>query len=69
VRRHETAYWQGFNGYYRAIQSRPGFTLHVERDNTRIDDSNREAHRELARVGLMEPIHAFAPGRESHDLQ
>jgi hypothetical protein len=39
--------------------------LHVEQDNIRIDDSNREAHRELARAGLMEPIHTFALGRES----
>ena len=39
--------------------------LHVERENIRIDDSNREAHRELARAGLMEPVHTFALGRES----
>ena len=39
--------------------------LHVEQDNIRIDDSNREAHRELARAGLMEPVHTFALGRES----
>ncbi len=39
--------------------------LHVERDNIRIDDSNRGAHRELARAGLMEAIHTFALGRES----
>ena len=39
--------------------------LHVEQDNIRIDDSNRDAHRELARAGLMEPIHTFALGRES----
>jgi hypothetical protein len=39
--------------------------LHVERDDIRIDSSNREAHRELARAGLMEAIHTFAFGRES----
>jgi hypothetical protein len=39
--------------------------LHVQRDNIRIDDSNREAHRELARAGLMEAVHTFALGRES----
>jgi hypothetical protein len=38
---------------------------HVERDNIRVDDSNREAHRELARAGLMEAVHTFARGRES----
>jgi hypothetical protein len=39
--------------------------LHIVRDNIRIDDSNREAHRELERAGLMEPVHTFALGRES----
>jgi hypothetical protein len=39
--------------------------LHVEHDNIRIDDSNREAHRELAGAGLMEAVHTFALGRES----
>ncbi len=39
--------------------------LHVEQENIRIDDTNREAHRELARAGLMEAIHTFALGRES----
>jgi hypothetical protein len=39
--------------------------LHVEQDNIRIDDSNRDAHRELVLAGLMEPIHTFALGRES----
>jgi hypothetical protein len=39
--------------------------LHVERENLRVDDSNREAHRELARAGLMEAFHTFAWGRES----
>lgn len=38
---------------------------HVERDNIRVEDSNREAHRELARAGLMEAVHTFAWGRES----
>jgi hypothetical protein len=39
--------------------------LRVEEKNIRIDDSNHEPHRELARTGLMEPIHTFALGRES----
>jgi hypothetical protein len=39
--------------------------LHVERDNTRVHDANREAHRELARAGLMEAVQTFAFGRES----
>jgi hypothetical protein len=38
---------------------------HVEQDNIRVDDTNREAHRELARAGLMEAVHTFAWGRES----
>jgi hypothetical protein len=38
---------------------------HVEHDNIHIDDSNREAHRELARPGLMDAVHTFALGRES----
>jgi hypothetical protein len=42
--------------------------LHVEQDNIRIDDSNREAHRELARAGLMEAIHIFALGQETRYL-
>jgi hypothetical protein len=29
------------------------------------DDENREAYRELARVGLMDPLHTFAHGDES----
>jgi hypothetical protein len=39
--------------------------LHVERENIRVDDTNREAHRELARAGLMEAFHTFTWGRES----
>jgi hypothetical protein len=38
---------------------------HIERNNVRVDDSNREAHRELARAGLMEAVHTFAWGRQS----
>ena len=40
----------------------PMLRLHVEQDNTRIDDPNREAHRDLARAGLMERVHTFALG-------
>jgi len=39
--------------------------LHVACDDIRVDDANREAHRELARAGLMEALHTFAWGRES----
>lgn len=38
---------------------------HVEQENIRVDDANREAHRELAQAGLMEAVHTFAWGRES----
>jgi len=30
-----------------------------------VNDENREAYRELARAGLMIPLHTFAHGRES----
>ncbi len=30
-----------------------------------VTDENREAYRELARAGLMIPLHTFAHGRES----
>ena len=30
-----------------------------------VNDENREAYRELARAGLMIPLHTFAYGRES----
>ena len=30
-----------------------------------VDDTNREAHRELARAGLMIAGHSFVGGRES----
>ncbi len=39
--------------------------LHLVRENLQVDDSNREAHRELARAGLMEAVHTFVWGRES----
>jgi hypothetical protein len=38
---------------------------HVEQDDIRIDDSNREMLRELARAALMEAVYTFAVGRES----
>jgi hypothetical protein len=40
------------------------FRLHLERDGIRVDDANREAHRELARAGLMIAVHTFSGGRE-----
>src|SRR3954467_15358743 len=40
--------------------------LHVERrGDVVVDDSNREAYRELAREGLMVPGHSFLKGREA----
>jgi hypothetical protein len=42
------------------------FRLHVERrGDVRVDDTTREAYRELARAGLMVPISTFAGGPES----
>jgi hypothetical protein len=40
--------------------------LHVTQDGIMVDDANREAHRELARAGIMFPLSAFARGPESH---
>lgn len=40
--------------------------LHVERrGEIAVDDSNREAYRELARAGLMVVGHSFTKGREA----
>jgi hypothetical protein len=38
---------------------------HLTEDDIRVDDSNREAHRELARAGLMIAGHSFRDGREA----
>ena len=38
---------------------------HVTEDEIRVDDANREAHRELARAGLMIAGHSFRDGREA----
>jgi hypothetical protein len=38
---------------------------HVTEDDIRVDDANREAHRELARAGLMIVGHSFRDGREA----
>ena len=40
--------------------------LHFADRGPRVDDSNREAYRELGEAGLMEPLHSFAWGRESN---
>ncbi len=40
--------------------------LHFADHGPRVDDSNREAYRELGVAGLMEPLHSFAWGRESN---
>ena len=32
----------------------------------RVDDSNREAYRELARAGIMYPVSGYSTGPESH---
>jgi hypothetical protein len=39
--------------------------LHRERDDIRVDDSNREAHRELAAAGPMIAARSFRDGREA----
>jgi hypothetical protein len=40
--------------------------LHLERNGEiRVDDSNRELYRELARAGLMLAGHSFRDGREA----
>ena len=42
------------------------FRRFIERNgDLAVDESNREAYRELAREGLMIPGHSFASGRES----
>jgi hypothetical protein len=33
--------------------------LHVDHDDIRVDDSDREAKRELARAGMMYPVSGF----------
>ena len=38
---------------------------HVERGEQPVDDANREAHRELARAGLLVAVHTFTGGREA----
>ena len=38
--------------------------LHIARPELPVDDSNRELHRELARLGLMVVVHTFTGGRE-----
>jgi hypothetical protein len=40
--------------------------LHVTQDGIMVNDANREAHRELARAGIMFPLSGFASGPESH---
>ena len=39
--------------------------LHAQCDTIRVDDSNREAHRELADAGLMVAMSTFIGGREA----
>jgi hypothetical protein len=40
--------------------------LHMEESGIRVDDSNREAYRELARAGIMYPVSTFARGPEAY---
>lgn len=42
------------------------FRLHIEQDGIRVDDANREAHRELAAAGIMYPVSTFARGPEAY---
>ena len=39
---------------------------HITQDGIMVDDTNREAHRELAKAGIMYPLSGFASGSESH---
>jgi hypothetical protein len=36
--------------------------LHIERASIRVDDTNRDAHRELAAAGILYPVSTFARG-------
>jgi hypothetical protein len=42
------------------------FRLHIERAGIRVDDANREAHRELAAAGIMYPVSTFTRGPEAY---
>jgi hypothetical protein len=42
------------------------FRLHVEQEGIRVDDANREAHRELAAAGIMYSVSTFARGPEAY---
>jgi hypothetical protein len=42
------------------------FRLHILQDGIRVDDANREAHRELAAAGIMYPVSTFARGPEAY---
>jgi hypothetical protein len=42
------------------------FRLHIERAGIRVDDANREAHRELERAGILYPVSTFARGPEAY---
>jgi len=39
--------------------------LHVACDGIRVNDTNREAHRELARAGIMYAVSGFVSGPEA----
>jgi hypothetical protein len=39
---------------------------HIEQDGIRVDDTNREAHRELAAAGILYPVSTFARGPEAY---
>lgn len=42
------------------------FRLHIEQDGIRVDDANREAHRELAAAGILYPVSTFRRGPEAY---
>jgi hypothetical protein len=44
------------------------YRRHIEKGGRRVDDSNREADRELARAGIMDPVSGDATGPEPHYL-
>ena len=42
------------------------FRRHIERGGIRVDDTNRDAHRELAAAGILYPVSTFARGPEAY---
>lgn len=51
-----------------SLSKSAGLLLHQRLEGQRVEvtDETRDAYRELARAGLMVPLHTFAHGSESH---